>query len=77
MYSLKNLLNNYAVTPTDKANVNPAFICQRFYALALVKELGVDEEAAASTAIMFQPLNLPITMLTIMKRFQRKNLTLP
>ena len=44
MYSLKNLLNNYAVTLTDKANVNPVFICQRFCALALVKELGVDED---------------------------------
>lgn len=48
MYSLKNLLNNYAVTLTDKANVNPVFICQRFCALALVKELGVDGDRTSN-----------------------------
>ena len=48
MYSPKNLLNNYAVTLTDKANVNPVFICQRFCALALVKELGVDEDRTSN-----------------------------
>lgn len=37
---LNNIHSQFFVTSVDKANGNVAFICQRFYALILIKELG-------------------------------------
>ena len=38
--TLNDIHNQFVVTPIDKANGNVAFICQRLYALVLIKELG-------------------------------------
>ena len=38
---LKDLLSKYVIVPVNKAIGNVAFICQRFYAFVLVKELGL------------------------------------
>ena len=40
--ALKDLHNNYVITPIDKASGNVAFICKRFYAKILIDELGLD-----------------------------------
>ena len=34
--------------PIDKANGNVAFICQRFYAIVLIEELGLDHDNTAT-----------------------------
>ena len=39
--NLADLHRNYVITPIDKATGNVAFICKRFYALVLIKELGL------------------------------------
>ena len=39
---LNDIHNQFVVTPIDKVNGNVAFICQQFYALVLVEELGLD-----------------------------------
>ena len=36
--------SEYVITPIYKANGNIAFICKRFYALTIVKELGLDSD---------------------------------
>ena len=46
---LANLHSNFVVTPIDKANGNVAFICRRYYALTIVKELGLDNKNLSST----------------------------
>ena len=38
---LKELLSKFVIAPIDKATGNVSFICQRFYALVLAKELGL------------------------------------
>ena len=39
--ALENLQHNFVVVPIDKAANNVSFICKRFYATTLLKELGV------------------------------------
>ena len=39
--ALENLQHNFVVAPIDKAANNVSFICKRFYAATLLKELGV------------------------------------
>ena len=41
---LNGIHNQFVVTPTDKTNKNVALFCQRFYALVLIKELGLDHK---------------------------------
>ena len=38
---LRDLLSKFVIAPIDKATGNVSFICQRFYALVLAKELGL------------------------------------
>ena len=40
--SLKHLHNKFIIAPIDKATGNISFICKRFYAEVLIKELGID-----------------------------------
>ena len=40
--ALKELQSKYVIVPIDKATNNIAFICKRFYALVLLKELGLN-----------------------------------
>ena len=40
--TLNDIYNQFAVTPVDKAIGNVAFICRRFHAIFLRKELGLD-----------------------------------
>ena len=40
--TLNDIHNQFVVITIDKANENVAFICQRFYALVQLKELGLD-----------------------------------
>ena len=39
---MNEIPNQFVVTSVDKVNEDAAFICQRFYALVLIKELGLD-----------------------------------
>ena len=39
--ALENLQHNFVVAPIDKTANNVSFICKRFYAATLLKELGV------------------------------------
>ena len=41
--ALQDLHNNFVINTIDKANGNAAVICKRFYALALIKELGLNK----------------------------------
>lgn len=41
--TLLHLAKCHVVTPIDKVNGNDTFICQRFYVLALITELGLDQ----------------------------------
>ena len=41
--SLCELHDKYVIAPIDKATGNVAFICKRFYAEVLIKELGLDK----------------------------------
>ena len=40
--SLKNLHDKFVIAPIDKATGNISFICKRFYADVLIKELGIN-----------------------------------
>ena len=46
---LKKLHNKYVITPIDKAAGNVTFICKRFYATVLIKELGLDGTVGNAT----------------------------
>ena len=45
---MNDIHNQLVVTPIDKAGGNVAFICQQFYALVLIKELGLDHNNTAT-----------------------------
>ena len=49
MSSLNDLKKLYVIVPIDKASGNVAFVCQRFYAHVLVRELGLDGESNVGT----------------------------
>ena len=42
LVTLNDIYNQFVVTPIHEATGNVAFICQQFYALVLMKELGLD-----------------------------------
>lgn len=46
---LTRLQNNFVITPIDKAGNNIAFICQRYYARVLIRELGLNEPSENPT----------------------------
>ena len=72
MDHLKNLHDSYVITPIDKVTGNVTFICQRFYALVLVKiaeNSKQQQKTAAIKTLMFQSLSLKLTSLSIMKPF--------
>ena len=49
---VKNELNKYKyleVVPIDKVTVTIAFVCKRFYAFAIVKELGLHVNSSTDT----------------------------
>ena len=46
---LSDLQSKYVITPIDKANGNIAFICKRYYALTIVKELGLNSDTGSPT----------------------------
>ena len=46
---LSELQSKYVITPIDKANGNIAFICKRYYALIIVKELGLESHTGSPT----------------------------
>ena len=51
MYPFNTLIdidNQFVVTPVNKADRNNAFICQQFYALVLIKEVGLDHNNAVT-----------------------------
>ena len=47
--SLAELKERFVIVPIDKATNNVAFICKRFYASVLVKELGLDGQSDSAT----------------------------
>ena len=49
LQSLEELHNQFVIVPIDKASGNIAFVCKRFYAQVLVKELGLDGLAGSAT----------------------------
>ena len=46
---LSVLQSKYVITPIDKANGNIAFICKRYYALVIMKELGLGTQTGSAT----------------------------
>ena len=46
---LSELQNKYVMVPIDKAANNVAFVCKRFYAHVLLKELGIAQNEPSST----------------------------
>lgn len=57
MKALKQLQDTYVITPIDKAANNIAFICKRFYATILVKELGLHSSAGNETYVSLKEAN--------------------
>ena len=55
---LKDLQKQFVLAPIDKASGNIAFICKRFYAQVLVKELGLDRETRCETYERITGLNI-------------------
>ena len=51
---LNDLQNKYVMVPIDKAANNVAFVCKRFYAHILLKELGLNTNEPSST---YTPIN--------------------
>ena len=49
MIALEELKSKFVIVPIDKASGNVAFVCKRFYALVLIKELGLDKELGSAT----------------------------
>ena len=49
MSALEELKKLYVIVPIDKASGNVAFVCKRFYALVLIKELGLDKDLGSTT----------------------------
>ena len=47
--ALEDLKERFIITPIDKAAGNVAFICKRFYAQILLKELGLDVHTGCAT----------------------------
>ena len=47
--SLSKLQENFVIAPIDKATGNVAFICKRFYATVLIRELGLVNEVGSKT----------------------------
>ena len=52
-HSLRELQDNYVMVPIDKAVNNVAFICKRYYAEVLIKELGL----AGGETMTYEQLN--------------------
>ena len=46
---MKDLQKQFVLVPIDKASGNIAFVCKRFYAQVLVKELGLDGKKGSPT----------------------------
>ena len=46
---LSDLQSKYVMVPIDKATSNVAFICKRFYALTIIRELGIDKSSSVSS----------------------------
>ena len=56
--SLEELQEKYVIVPIDKASNNVAFICKRFYALVLLKELGlIGQESATYSQVFDQDID--------------------
>ena len=49
--ALATLQEKFVICPIDKASSNIAFVCKRFYAEVLVKELGLDGVEGASRGL--------------------------
>ena len=47
--ALEEIQKKYIIAPIDKATGNVAFICKKFYALVLLKELGLDNSQGNKT----------------------------
>ena len=55
--ALKELHDHYVLAPIDKASNNIAFICKRFYAMVLIKKLGLDSNSGNETYIHLKEAN--------------------
>lgn len=54
---LEELQNNFVMVPIDKAANNVAFICKRYYAIVLLKELGL----YGTSSPTYERINIPIS----------------
>ena len=60
--SLEELQEKYVIVPIDKASNNVAFICKRFYANVLLKELGlIGQESATYCQVHDQDIDSVVT----------------
>ena len=50
--SLKQIHDQFVVTPIDKANGNVAFICKHFYKEVLGEDFGIDLDGASNNIFM-------------------------
>ena len=76
--SLKELQNHYVIAPIDKASNNIAFICKRFYAMVLVKELGLDSTNGNETYVSLNEASKErIIQEHVIKLGEAFNLTVP
>ena len=57
--SLREIHNKFVLVPIDKAANNIAFICKRFYASVIVKELGLQNINSANSST-YESLNIDI-----------------
>ena len=73
--SLQELQRDYIITPIDKANGNIAFTCKRFYALTLLKELGIEPNNNVSTSDTYNMINdkTPEDLVKIHESYINKN----
>ena len=47
--ALDNILKDFVVVPVDKATGNIALACKRFYASAITRELGLNNNSSTDT----------------------------
>ena len=73
---LQNLHDSYVITPIYKITQNLGFICQIFYALLQVKELGIVEDSSSNQNTYVSVTKSKNNIDNHHETFLRRNLTL-
>ena len=76
--TLEDLQNRFVIVPIDKAAGNVAFVCKRFYAEVIVKELGLNGGVACPTYECIRDLRInDIVHKDVLQLDEKFNLTVP